>query len=218
VPRQEGEKEDKPEEKGKGKETSEASTSTKAPSGTLYTAMSGDALLENGGLTDRFHMDSGASDHLIPTKGDLRAYKEFTKPVEISVANNGKIYAHSTGTLHVAASANGLEREQDLEDVYYAPGIHARLVSLGELEGQGWDVRLREGGMEPRNRDGDMFTNIERVNNVYLMVLEVVPPGLCWLRGLMRGQIRLARSWSSVLTEWHWLLQRRDGSVLDDLA
>jgi transposase InsO family protein len=169
-------KEDKPEEKGKGKETSEASTSAKAPSGTLYTAMSGDALLANGELTDRFYVDSGASDHLIPSKGDLRAYKEFAKPVEISAANNGKIYAYGTGTLRVAAPANGLEQEQDLEDVYYAPGIHARLVSLGKLEGQGWDIRLREGGMELRNRDGDMFANIERVNNVYPMVLKVVPP------------------------------------------
>jgi hypothetical protein len=45
-------KEDKPEEKGKGKEMSEASTSAKAPSGTLYTAMSRNALLANGELTD----------------------------------------------------------------------------------------------------------------------------------------------------------------------
>jgi hypothetical protein len=37
-----------------------------------------------------------------------------------------------------------LEREQDLEDVYYAPGIHARLVSLGKLEGQGWDMSAYE--------------------------------------------------------------------------
>jgi hypothetical protein len=30
--------------------------------------------------------------------------------------------------------------------------------------------------MELRNRDGDMFANIERVNNVYPMELKVVPP------------------------------------------
>ena len=65
----------------------------------------------------------------------------------------------------MATSATGLERESDLQDVYYAPGAHAQLVSLGKLERQGWDVRLCEGGMEPRNRDGDPFTNVAKVND-----------------------------------------------------
>jgi hypothetical protein len=30
--------------------------------------------------------------------------------------------------------------------------------------------------MELWNQDGDMFANIERVNNIYLMVLKVIPP------------------------------------------
>jgi hypothetical protein len=29
--------------------------------------------------------------------------------------------------------------------------------------------------MEPRNRDGDLFVNIERVNNVYPMAFKVIP-------------------------------------------
>jgi len=51
-----------------------------------------------------------------------------------------------------------------------------RLVLLGKLEGQGWDVRLRNGEMELRNRDGDLFANVEKVNNVYPMGLTVIPP------------------------------------------
>jgi len=30
--------------------------------------------------------------------------------------------------------------------------------------------------VELRNRDGDLFTNVERVNNAYQMVLSVLPP------------------------------------------
>ena len=45
----------------------------------------------------------------------------------------------------MATSANDLERVADLRDVYYAPGVHARLVSLGELEGQGPVRQRREG-------------------------------------------------------------------------
>ena len=61
----------------------------------------------------------------------------------------------------------------DLRDVYYAPGVHVWLVSLGKLEGQGWDVRLCDGceiGM------GTLFANVEKVNNVYLVGLNVISP------------------------------------------
>ena len=112
-----------------------------------------------------FCIDSRASDYLIPSRGDLGAYNKFAEPVEISAAGGGKIYAYGSGTLQVA----------DLRDVYYAPGLHARLVSLGEIEGQGWDVRLCDGGMELRNRDGDLFANIAKVNNVYPVGLDVIP-------------------------------------------
>jgi hypothetical protein len=63
----------------------------------------------------------------------------------------------------------GLGRKVDLEGVYYAPRVHARLVSLGTLEGQGQDVRLRDGEMELRDRDGDLFANVAKVNNFYPM-------------------------------------------------
>jgi len=63
-------------------------------------------------------------------------------------------------------SANSLGREADIQDVYYAPDIHARLVSLGKLDGQGWGVCLCDGMMELRDRDGDLFANIAKANNV----------------------------------------------------
>jgi hypothetical protein len=73
----------------------------------------------------------------------------------------------------VATSANGLEREVDLQDVYYAPGVHTRLVSLGKPEGQGWDPPTR---WRVRDRDGDLFANVAKVNNVYPMGLKVILP------------------------------------------
>ena len=39
---------------------------------------------------DTFYIDSGASDHLIPLKGNLYAYLKFKKPIEISPVNGGK--------------------------------------------------------------------------------------------------------------------------------
>ena len=42
-------------------------------------------------------------------------------------------------------------------------------------EGQGWDVCLCDGGMELRNRDGDLFTNVAKVDNIYPVVLNMIP-------------------------------------------
>ena len=170
------EKRDEKSKSGKEGEKSELSASKKSPIGVLYTAMPHAGLVANRDLTKTFYVGSGASYHLVPSRGELRAYKEFAAAVEIAAVNNGKIYAQGTGTLRVTASVNGMEREADLEDVYYAPGVHVRLVSLGKLESQGWGICLQNGGMELKNRDGDVFTNVKKVNNVYPMELNVITP------------------------------------------
>lgn len=54
----------------------------------------------------------------------------------------------------MAAITDGIEHEVDLEDVYFAPGVRVQLLSLGKLEGQGWEICLKDGGMELRDRDG----------------------------------------------------------------
>jgi hypothetical protein len=68
----------------------------------------------------------GASDHLVSSKGELCAYRR---------AGNGKLHAYGTDTLYAAAFVNGLKQEEDLQGVYYAPGVYARLPSLLESEG-----------------------------------------------------------------------------------
>src|SRR5258706_16435579 len=87
-----------------------ASSAKKPPSGTLYTAVAHTTVPAKEGLTDCFYIDLGASDHLVPSKGDLRADRVFEQHVEIAVANSGKIYAYSTGYLRVATPASGVER------------------------------------------------------------------------------------------------------------
>ena len=103
-------------------------------------SISHNALAETGNSAELFYLDSGASNHVIPSRDNLHAYQKFAKPVETSAADGKKIYAYGSGTLRVATSANSLGREVGIQDVYYAPEVHARLVSLGRLEGQGWDV------------------------------------------------------------------------------
>ena len=118
---------------------SEGASTKKPLSGTLYTAMAYTGMCADNGPMAKYYVDSGASKHLIPSKVYLRLYREFGKLVEISVANNRQILAYSSGHLQVATLINGQEHEVDLEDVYYTPQVHVRLLSMGKLEDQGWD-------------------------------------------------------------------------------
>ena len=75
------------------------------------------AQASSGDSDEGFYIDSGASDHLIPSRGDLNSYREFNKPVEISTADGGKIFSYGSGNLRVATTVNGLEREAEAQDV-----------------------------------------------------------------------------------------------------
>ena len=112
-----------------------------------------------------YYIDSGASQHLIPTQMDLHAYWEFLKPVEIAAANGGVVYAYGSGMLRVSSSAEGLVTA--LQDMYYALGIHACLVSFSKLLHQGWTVHCSKTNMELRTKEGLLFTNVEMANNMY---------------------------------------------------
>src|SRR5258706_13249176 len=115
------------------------------------------SVLTTDTLTNTFYIDSGASAHLVPTKCGLRNYVKFDSPVEIAAANNRKILAYGSGTVRMAVSVGGVEREADLEDVYYVPDVHVRLLSMGKLESQGWVIQLKDGAMELWDRLGDLF-------------------------------------------------------------
>ena len=75
-------------------------------------------------------------------------------------------YTNDTGFLRGAASANGTEHEVDLDDVYLLPRVHVRLLSLGKLKGQEWNIHLKDGGMGLRDREADVFAVVSRVDNV----------------------------------------------------
>ena len=83
------------------------------------------------------------------------------------MANNRKTLAYGSGTDN---------RKADLEEVFYIPDVHVRLLSLGKLESQGWGIRLKDSRMELRDRRGDLFAVGSKVNNVYPM--ELIAPGL----------------------------------------
>ena len=96
------EKEDKRDDKSKLAKGNEGASSSKAPLGRLCIAVSHNTLVGIEEPLNTFYIDSGASDHLVPSRGDLHAYKKLARLVGISAADGGKIYAYGSGTLRVA--------------------------------------------------------------------------------------------------------------------
>ena len=88
-----------------------------------------------------------------------------------SAANNGKILAYSSGTARGSASVDGVEREADLEEVFYMPDVHVRLLSLGKLESQGWGIQLKDGSIALRDQRGGLFAVLSKFNPVELTVI-----------------------------------------------
>ena len=86
------EKRDERLKSGKEPEKGEKRTRKKSPSGSLYTAMPCGALLVSGGLFYTFHVNWGASDHLVRPGALMRIL-----PARRNLAaSSGKIHAYST--------------------------------------------------------------------------------------------------------------------------
>ena len=172
-----------------------------------------------------YYINSGVAQHLIPTQMDLHAYQEFLKPVEIAVANGGVVYAYGSRTLRVSSSAEGLVTA--LQDMYYTPGIHVRLVSFGKLLHQGWTVHCSKTNIELHTEEGSLFTNIEMANNVYpirLNIAHLQPALATWTvegfkaelaldelaerlgRVVMVAMAKGPNGKRALLLTWHWWL------------
>jgi hypothetical protein len=164
-------KDGKQKDAGKG----ESSNTTKPLSGSVFTTLVNSSIAGLP-LTNAFYIDLGVSAHFIPLKTNLHGYVKFGKLLEIAAANNGKIQAYGLGTLRVMTSVEGINREVDLEDVYYVPGVHVHLLSLGKLAGQGWEVCIMDGGMELKDRSGELFAVVKKTNNIYPVELTVLTP------------------------------------------
>lgn len=146
----------------------------KGPSNAVFTTMVNLLVLVMESFTKPFYINSGASAHIMPTKCGLCDYVEFNCPVEIAAANDRKIHAIGSGTAQVTTLHDGVICKADLKDIYYVPGIHVQLLSMGKLEVQAWSVHHKDGEMELWDTHRDLFAIVGRVNNVYPIKLTIM--------------------------------------------
>ena len=85
-------------------------------------------------------IDSGASQHMTPTMDEFLCFEKFSKPVEISLADNSKLYAYGTGDIPLRVFNGDNHYDILLEKVLYVPKIQKKLVSIPVIISKGVQV------------------------------------------------------------------------------
>src|SRR5258706_5719515 len=132
----------------------------------------------------QYYLDTGASSHFIEEIGALHSYTPFEVPRSITTAESGTIQAFGSGTLKFATYINGKETNGELQNVYYVPNIHHRLISVGKLFTQGWEPRLSRNGFALYDTQDRLIARATSKNGVYPTTLKTIYPDL----GLVAGE------------------------------
>lgn len=98
-----------------------------------YTAVSYtfDALSVTDG-TDVWFGDTGATEDMTDQRHWFSTYNCVPEgSLYVSVADNGKLPVHGTGTIRILRKLDGVDKEGYLEDVLYVPQLKQNLFSIG---------------------------------------------------------------------------------------
>ena len=131
-----------------------------------------------------YYLDTGASNHFIEELGALHSYIPFEVPRSITIAESGTIQALGSGTLKFSTYINEKETTSELQNVYYIPNMHHRLLSVGKLFAQGWVPRLSRNGFALYDMQDRLVACPTSKNGVYPTTLKTIYPNL----GLIAGE------------------------------
>ena len=102
--------------------------------------------LSAGGLSSTENdwcIDSGASQHMTPSKKGMTDYVTFRNPLHVKLADDSVLLAYGKGNLHLSV-LDGTEKVNiTLKDVLYVPKIQKRLLSLPSMTQKDVEVRFK---------------------------------------------------------------------------
>ncbi|KAF8777456.1 Retrovirus-related Pol polyprotein like [Argiope bruennichi] len=119
--------------------------------------------------------DSGASHHMTANKQYFTSYKHFPLPIEVSLADNNKIYAYGSGRINIEVCIQGKWYDAHMENVWYVPDVKRHLFSVQQATKHGVEVKMTK-------RYAEFFRNEELVavgswrDGTYIMSMRVVIP------------------------------------------
>lgn len=125
-------------------------------------------------------LDTGASNHMTGTKSTLTQLDD-------TVSGSVKFGDGSTVKICGLGSVVMKTRQGDhkvLTSVYYIPQLKSNIISLGQLEEAGCDIRLFAGRLKVFDPEYNLLVSAPRTGNrLYTVQLSVIPP-VCLLSKL----------------------------------
>jgi hypothetical protein len=110
--------------------------------------------------------DSGASEHFTPLRERLTDIRAIA-PIPINAANDTVFHGTARGTMVVKLATSSTVTQLTLRNVIYAPGMSATLISMGKLDADGFDMRIRAGELSIKAPDGTLCGSVPRVDGLY---------------------------------------------------
>ncbi|KAG9440556.1 hypothetical protein H6P81_020721 [Aristolochia fimbriata] len=86
-------------------------------------------------------LDTGCSNHMTGQR-DLFTSLDNTVTTEVKFGNDSRIPVKGKGQIGIKAKDGSMQK---ISDVYYVPGLHFNLLSVGQLAEKGYDVRIQGG-------------------------------------------------------------------------
>ena len=88
-------------------------------------------------------IDSGASQHMTPSKKGMTDYVTFRNPLHVKLADDSILLAYGKGNLHLSVFDGTEKVNITLKDVFYVPKIQKRLLSLPSMTQKDVEVRFK---------------------------------------------------------------------------
>lgn len=87
-----------------------------------------------------WYVDSGATNHMCNCQENMVNFQNFSKPLEVNVANGEKVSTCGQGSVLVNLKG-GIKT---ISNVYYVPKLSANLLSVSELNRKGYSVTFND--------------------------------------------------------------------------
>jgi hypothetical protein len=118
-------------------------------------------------------LDTRASNHMIGMRYALTQLDEVVTGT-VRFGDGSCVEIQGLGSIVM----EGYHQEHKvLTNVYYIPKLKSNIISLGQLEEGGCEVRLKNGYLKVFDCEGKLVINVPRTGNrLYTLKLNVVPP------------------------------------------
>jgi hypothetical protein len=121
----------------------------------------------------RWVLDTGASNHMM---GPQAAFTSLNARTSETVRfGDGSVIQIEGRCMILYQCRNGEHRS--LSNVYYIPRLDTNIISIGQLDESGWEVKIHCGLMQIHTEDGRLLARIQRgATRLYMLELQIAQP------------------------------------------